>query len=76
MKTVLDRADYTDLGCHNSIRPEAEHFLNTLALTFISFLGCFVFLCKNIIFSFASDPLVNFKAVNEIDTLKPASEKI
>ena len=43
LKTVLDRADYTDFGCHNSIRLEAEHFLNTLALTFISFSGCFVF---------------------------------
>ena len=37
LKTVLDRADYADFGCHNSIRLEAEHFLNTSALTFISF---------------------------------------
>ena len=40
---VLDRADFADFGCHNSIRLEAEHFLNTLALTFISFSGRFVF---------------------------------
>ena len=51
-KTVLDRADYADFGCHNGIRLKAEHFLNTLALAFIAFSGC-----KNIIF-FASDPLV------------------
>ena len=41
LKTVLDRADYTDFGCHNSIRLEVEHFLNTSALTFISFSGRF-----------------------------------
>ena len=40
LKTVLDRADF---GCHNSIRLETKHFLNTLALTFISFSGRFVF---------------------------------
>ena len=51
LKTVLDRADCADFGCHNSIRLETEHFLNTLALTFISFLGRFFF---------ASDPLVSF----------------
>ena len=51
LKTVLDRANCTDFGCHNSIRLEAEHFLNTLALTFVSFLGRFVFAVqKNIIF--------------------------
>ena len=43
LKTVLDRADCADFGCHNSIRLETECFLNTLALTFISFSGCFVF---------------------------------
>ena len=43
LKTVLDRADCPDFGCHNSIRLETEHFLNTLALTFISFSGHFVF---------------------------------
>ena len=37
LKTMQDRQDYADFGCHNSIRLEAEHFLNTLALTFISF---------------------------------------
>ena len=40
---MLHRADCADFGCHNSIRLEAEHFLNTLALTFISFSGRFVF---------------------------------
>ena len=49
-KTMLDRADYANFGCHNSIRLEAEHFLNTLALTFISFLGRGD--SKNIIFFF------------------------
>ena len=43
LKTVIDRADCADFGCHNSIRLETEHFLNTLALTFISFSGRFVF---------------------------------
>ena len=43
LKTVLDRVDCADFGCHNSIRLETEHFLNTLALTFISFSGRFVF---------------------------------
>ena len=36
LKTVLDRADCADFGCHNSITLETKHFLNTLALTFIS----------------------------------------
>ena len=45
-KTVLDRAEYADFGCHNSIMLEAEHFLNTLPLTFISFSGCFVFVVQ------------------------------
>ena len=40
---MLDGADYADFGCHNSVRLEAEHFLNTLTLTFISFSGRFVF---------------------------------
>ena len=36
-----------------------KHFLNTLALTFISFSGRFVFaLQKHYLFFFASDPLV------------------
>ena len=30
-------------GCNNSIRLETEHFVNTLALTFITFSGRFVF---------------------------------
>ena len=59
MKTVLDRADCADFGCHNSIRLETKHFLNTLALTFISFSGRFVFaMQKHYLFFFASDPLV------------------
>ena len=57
-KTVLDRADYTDFGCHNSISLEAEHFLNTLALTVISFSGRFVFAVQKHYLFFASDPLV------------------
>ena len=40
---MLDRADYADFACHNSIRLEAEHFLNTLVLTFVSFSGRFIF---------------------------------
>ena len=40
---MLDRADCADFGCHNSIKLETKHFLNTLALTFISFSGRFVF---------------------------------
>ena len=47
LKTVLDRADCADFGCHNSIRLETEHFLNTLAFIFISFSGCFVFAMQN-----------------------------
>ena len=43
LKTVLDRADCADFGCHNSIRLETKHFVNTLALTFISLSGRFVF---------------------------------
>ena len=59
LKTVLDRADCADFGCHNSIRLEMKHFLNTLALTFISFSGRFVFaMQKHYLFFFASDPLV------------------
>ena len=53
---MLDRADCADFGCHNSIRLETKHFLNTLALTFISFSGRFVFAILS--FFFASDPLV------------------
>ena len=56
---MLDRADCADFGCHNSIRLETKHFLNTLALTFISFSGRFVFaMQKHYLFVFASDPLV------------------
>ena len=56
---MLDRADCADFGCHNSIRLETKHFLNTLALTFISFSGRFVFaMQKHYLFFLASDPLV------------------
>ena len=58
LKTVLDRADCADFGCHNSIRLETKHFLNTLALTFISFSGRFVFAMQKHYLFFASDPLV------------------
>ena len=60
-KTMPDRADYADFGCHKSIRPKAEHFLNTLALTFISFSGRFVFVVqKHHLSFFARDPQVLF----------------
>ena len=55
---MLDRADCADFGCHNSIRLETNHFLNTLALTFISFSGRFVFASQKHYLFFASDPLV------------------
>ena len=58
---ILDRADCADFGCHNSIRLETEHFLNILALTFISFSGR---IAKTLSFFFASDPLVIFTSVN------------
>ena len=54
---MLDRADCADFGCHNSIRLETKHFLNTLALTFISFSGRFVFAMQKHYLFFASDPL-------------------
>ena len=57
---MLDRADCADFGCHNSIRLETKHFLNTLALTFISFSGRFVFAMQKHYLLFASDPLVFF----------------
>ena len=57
---MLDRADYADFGCHNRKRLEAEHFLNTLPLTFISFSGHFVFAAQKHYLFFASDPLVMF----------------
>ena len=57
-----------DFGCHNSIRLKAEHFLNTLALTFISFSGRFVFAVqKHYLFFFASDPLVFFSFLIKIN---------
>ena len=71
---MLDRADCADFGCHNSIKLETKHFLNTLALTFISFSGRFVFaMQKHYLFFFASDPLVTFGVMS---TRKPKSLKI
>ena len=58
---MLDRADYANFGCHNSLRLEAEHFLNNLALTLISFSGRFVFAVQKHYLFFASNPLVLFK---------------
>ena len=52
---MLDRAD---CALHNSIRLEKRHFVNTLALTFISFSGRFVFAMQKHYLFFASDPLV------------------
>ena len=52
LKSMLDRADCADFGCHNSIRLETKHFLNTLALTFISFSGRFVFAMQKHYLSF------------------------
>ena len=59
LKTVLDRADCADFGCHNSIRLETEHFLNTLALYILFGTLCFCY-AKTLSFFFASDPLVLF----------------
>ena len=79
---MLDRADCADFGCHNSIRLETKHFLNTLALTFISFSGRFVFaMQKHYLFFFASDPLVNWLSVygvenNSRDSGKQAGVKV
>ena len=56
---MLDRADCADFGCHNSIRLETKHFLNTLALAFISFSGRFVFAMQKHYLFFAIDPLVS-----------------
>ena len=55
---MLDRADYADFYCHNSIRLEAEHSLNTLALTVISFSRRFVFAVQKHYLFCASNPLV------------------
>ena len=66
---MLDRADYADFGCHNSIRLGTEHFLNTLALTFISFSGRFVFAMQKHYLFFASYPLVIFKLVKQFKLL-------
>ena len=52
-------------------KAKAEHFLNTLALTFISFSGCFV-CAKTYFFFFASDPLVDPRGCN----VKPTCRKL
>ena len=65
---MLDRADYADFGCCNSIRLKAEHFLNTLALTFISFSGRFVFAVQKHYLFFASDPLILY-LLHELDDM-------
>ena len=62
---MLDRADCADFRCHNSIRLEMEHFLNTLALTFISFSGHFVFAMQKHYPFFVSDPLVVIAVNNQ-----------
>ena len=69
LKTVLDRADYADFVCHNSIRLGAEHFLTTLALPFISFLGRFVFAMQKHYLFFASDPLVTPQPLRAVGVL-------
>ena len=57
---MLHRADCADFGCHNSIRLETKHFLNTLALTFISFSGRFVFaMQKHYLFFFERSSSLN-----------------
>ena len=63
---MLDRADCADFGCHNSIRLETKHFLNTLALTFISFSGRFVFAMQKHYLFFVSDPLGFFALIHPI----------
>ena len=49
-KTMLDRADYADFGCHNSIRLEAEHFLNTLSTHLNILFGMLCFCCAKSFF--------------------------
>ena len=69
LKTVLDRADCADFGCHNSIRLETKHFLNTLALTLYPFRDALFLLCKNIIFFFcerSSSYILSFEFCNDI----------
>ena len=70
MKTVLDRADCADFGCHNSIRLETKHFLNTLALTFISFSGRFVFaMQKHYLFFCERSSSFNFVSTELIECI-------
>ena len=68
---MLDRADCADFGCHNSIRLETKHFLNTLVLTFISFSGRFVFAMQKHYLFFASDPLVENWLLNFVGFNQP-----
>ena len=61
---MLDRADCADFGCHNSIRLETKHFLNTLALTSISFSGRFVFaMQKRYLFFCERSSSINFETL-------------
>ena len=72
LKSVLDRADYANFGCHNSLRLEAQHILNTLPLTFISFLsfsGRFVFAVQKHYLFFASDPLLTPQPLRAVGVL-------
>ena len=71
---MLDRADCAGFGCHNSIRLEPKHFLNTLALTFISFSGRFGFAMQKHYLFFASDPLVYIVFVLQVTTANGSRE--
>ena len=75
---MLDRADCADFGCHNSIRLEAKHLLKTLALTFISFSGRFVFAMQKhyLFFFFASDPLVYLGFYVTFQTVQVISRRV
>ena len=64
---MLDRADCADFGCHNSIRLETKHFLNTLALTFISFSGRFVFAMQKHYIFFCERSSSLFKICRRVD---------
>ena len=77
LKTVLDRADCADFGCHNSIRLETKHFLNTLALTFISFSGRFVFaMQKHYLFFCERSSSFNFCHFRRPSWIFAKSEKV
>ena len=80
---MLDRADCADFGCHNSIRLETKHFPNTLALTFISFSGRFVFAMQKIaktsfflLFCERSSSSVCFQGIPQKKGISPFVPKI